>query len=136
MTLSWSQRFRAFFAGELPDPPVPPAPPAPKPIRTVVGTYNGFTLYDWRSSPAHVQFCINLFKESMFRDLLAVLMNARPRVHEEETKNSNASAVALGKFLGYQQCLEVLLSLPIHPKLQPPDIEADYGASDLMTQNE
>ncbi len=138
MTLSWSQRFRALFKGELPDPPKPPPPPPPpeKPIRTVVGTYNGFTLYDWFGSNPHIQFAIGLFKESMFRDLLAVLVNARPKVSEEDMRNPNSSAVALGRFLGYQDCLNTLLSLPRMPKPHTPDIEADYGASELIASDE
>lgn len=114
-------------------PVVTPVPKSPAPTlikRPSFGPFNGYTLTQWQASNEKVKYAQRLFQEPEFKDLLAVLMNARPRVSQDDMSNPNASAVALGRFLGYDQCLSILLMLPQFPEIPAAEVEADYGAHD------
>lgn len=143
MKLTFSQRCKAFFAGEVEVPePAPAPPPSPLSTRTIViGSYNGFTLSLWRQSTDHIKWAQGLFEQPKFQDLLAVLSNAIAHpTHIPDHKTTDAYARDLGRFLGYRELLGVLLSLPRFPEAPKPDVEADYNAEtvlkDAMTDEE
>lgn len=106
------------------------AAPVPAPIvRSVVGSWNGFTLSLWQQSNEHIKWAQELFRQERFRDLLAVLSNAVPAV---DPKRPEAYHYELGKCVGYRQLLAVLLALPRFPEAGKPDVEADYSAKEVL----
>lgn len=132
MKLSLKDRLRVLLTGMLPaikqaDTPL---------LSVVVGSWNGFTLHAWRESPDRIKYAQELFRHPIFRDLLAVLTNARPQVPETARQNPTSASVCLGTQLGYQQCLSVLFSLPISEEISSSPIEADYGASEESSTSE
>lgn len=118
--LSFRERLSILFTG------IPPEIPQPvvQVTRTVVGSYNGFTLADWLGSDERIRYAQELFKHPLFRDLLAVLMNAQPALSREKVD----PAFELGRRVGFDDLRRVLMTLPKFPEQPPPEIEADYGA--------
>lgn len=126
--LSWRQRLRGLLTGQLYVHVERPAYPVPV-QRSVVGSWNGFTLALWQASNEHIKWAQELFKQEKFRDLLAVLSNASPAV---DPKRAEAYPMELGRFLGYRQLLGVLLALPRFPEAAKPDVEPDYSAKEVL----
>ena len=96
----------------------------------VVGEWNGMTLDRWRNSQPHVAFAQRLFKEPLFRDMLAVLQNVRPFMPTKGITDTEV-AVQLGIRLGHDQLMGVLLQLPVMAQIPTEEVPADYGASDF-----
>lgn len=119
--LSLTQRLRILFSGQLPEQPAQPVLP---PTRRVVGTYNGMTLVDWVQSDERIKYAQELFRQPFFRDLLAVLSNARP-----QPKQPFDAVREFGRREGFDDLLRVLLVLPKFPEQNAPEVEADYGAT-------
>lgn len=95
---------------------------ASKKSPSVVGSFNGMTIDEWRKSDAHIKWMRKQMKEPFFRDMLAVLTNLRPT-------HQNDSAIELGMRKGHDSMLASILALGQFPPLHPEDIPADYGAS-------
>lgn len=129
MKLTTGQRFRAFFTGKLPDPPEIKPPPIVPPKKTVVGSWNGFTLSQWQMSNEHIKWAQSMFQDTKFRDMLAVLANASPSI-DERTPASYGKE--LGRFLGYRQLLGIIFLLPRFPEQLRPEVEADYDAEHVL----
>jgi hypothetical protein len=123
MKLSWKQRLLGTV--ELPAPPTPAS--------TTIGSWNGMTHTQWLSSPDHIHYARTLFTQPLFRDLLAVLTNSRPRPVVRGITDTEA-AVLLGIQQGYDTLLGLLLSLPTLPHEQPEEVPATYGAEELLKQ--
>ncbi len=132
MKLSPRQRCRAFLLGEMDVPGMAPVPKAGRPV--TVGSWNGMTFGLWMSSIDHIKWAQELFKQDKFRDLLSVLTNASPLVDASKLDATQAQ-VALGRFLGFQDLLRVLLALPRFPEAAKPEVEADYGTDDISEIN-
>lgn len=64
----------------------------------------------------------------MFRDLLSVLNNSRPKAAPMRVEPTEA-AVLLGMRQGYDQLLSVILSLGHVEEKQPEQVPADYGGT-------
>jgi hypothetical protein len=111
VNLTWKQR----LSGSVPDK-LPP-----------IGSYSGFTLDDWRHSIERITYFRGLMEQPMFRDLLAVLNNSRPKAALTNVQPTEA-AVLLGMRQGYDQLLSVILSLGYVEQKVPDQVEADYGA--------
>lgn len=128
MKLSLSQRWQALWSGQVEVPVATVSPPAPL-VRTVVGSYNGFTLSLWQQSNDHIKWAQVMFQDAKFRDMLAVLSNATPVIDQ---KVPDAFSKELGRFLGYRELLGVLFMLPRFPEAAKPQVEADYDAEAVL----
>lgn len=119
--LSWRERLRGLADIEL----FPAsAHPAPKPLLV----YSSMSAIHWRQSSPHIDWLRRQFSDPMFRDLMAVLSNARPRPLSVNI-DATSAAIALGRREGFDQLLGLLpiLAEPIEPPPVEPD--ADYGAT-------
>lgn len=102
--------------------------------RPVIGTYNGYTFSDWQSSDEHIKWMREQMQQPKFRDMLAVLTNARPQTNLAAITEVDA-AVGLGRRIGYDEVIATLLSLANFPDKPAPDVEADYGANEFDLKN-
>lgn len=125
MTLNFRQRLAALFTGQVEDSPRV----VPTVRRQVVGSWNGMTFALWQTSPEHIKWAQDLFKQEKFRDLLAVLSNACPTFAAQSLDNTQA-LVHLGRVLGFQDLFRVLLALPRMPEQVVEDLHADYSEPD------
>lgn len=82
------------------------------------------TFADWQASDQHIVAAQRLFKESYFRDILAVLSNERPIPRSIPLDH----AFEHGRRVGFDQMFGLLLRLPHFPPRLPSDIPSDYTA--------
>lgn len=126
LNLTFKERLSVLWSGTIPERLSPEITTRPAPRSHVIGTFNGFTLTLWQRSDAHIKFAQELFKQEKFRDLLAVLSNARPMVRTDGIDPTRAS-LELGRVHGFNDLLRVLLALPFFPDPSLPEVEADYS---------
>ena len=116
MRLTWKQR----LTGTAPSPQ-PPSPPPP-----AIGSWSGMQLRHWHHSDPHIAYARDLFQQPHFRDLLAVLINSRPRSHISDSPTE--AAIQLGIQQGWDMLLGLLLSMPELPPTPAEEVPATYGA--------
>ncbi len=88
------------------------------------------TLDHWQLSRPHIDFARELFNQPMFRDLMAVLSNARPRAMASDA-NATTAAIALGRREGFDMLFGILLHLAEYPPAPIPEVPASYGAEEF-----
>lgn len=92
--------------------------------QTVIGSFNGMTMVEWRNSARHVKWMRKMMTDETFRDFLAVLQNMRPSRQPD-------SLVELGMRRGQDAMFAAILALADFAEKEQEDIPADYGASPL-----
>ena len=102
--------------------------------RQVFGTFNGYTFADWQQSDDHIKWIREQMKEPKFRDMLAVLSNARPYTNLAAATEVDAM-IGFGRRIGFDEMLGLIMSLAKFPEKPAPDVEADYGANEFDLKN-
>lgn len=75
------------------------------------------------------------FKKPIFQHVLTILVHHRPRgfpMRGQQVSDTQA-AIELGRVEGYNNCLDLFLSLANPPAVNQEPIESDYGVSDGTT---
>lgn len=92
---------------------------------TVIGSFNGMTLNEWRNSVRHVKWMRKMMSDETFRDFLAVLQNLRPATQPDPL-------VELGMRRGHDMMFAAVLALTEFAEKDQEDIPANYESSPLQ----
>ncbi len=90
----------------------------------------GMTLIRWRNSPANAEMAAELFSHQTFQDIYSLMVTHRPAgfpTRGDKAVCPTRAAIELGRTLGYDDALRLLVSLAIQPPLPPEQIESTYG---------
>jgi hypothetical protein len=104
----------------------------PKPKVKVRFLFTGMDLFTWRNSPEYLAFARELWTKKEWQQALSAIRNAAPSGYpiRGRTISDVEAAIELGRKEGYQDCLNVIFSLPKHPDPVPEEIEADFDPKD------